>query len=86
VKLGLFEVTRSWASRAHQNRPLVSPRRICLTNAADLAGLAKFSQKLLFALVQVLQPQMPAVKLNVELIDVTLHFCPLRFVLGQAAL
>ena len=39
--------------------------------------------ELRFAIVQCLQPQLPAMQLNRELIDVTGHFSALRFVLFQ---
>ena len=40
----------------------------------------EFGLKLLLALVQRLQTKLPAVELNVELIDVTGDLCSLRFV------
>jgi len=46
----------------------------------------QFFFKLLFTLVQRLQTQLPAMQLNVELIDITGGFGSLRFVFGQAPL
>ena len=48
------------------------------------ADRGEFFFELRFALVQCAQPQLPAVQLDRQLIDVTGDFRPLRFVLGQA--
>lgn len=46
---------------------------------------AKFSFKLCITLVQSLKSQLPAMKLDIELVDVTFDFRSLRFVLQQVA-
>jgi hypothetical protein len=48
-----------------------------------LRSFAQFFFQLVLALVQGLQTQFPAMKLNAQLIDVAGHFGPLRFILLQ---